>query len=85
MNILESYVRNLFPSMTYLRKDKEISSKKFKRAVFFYFNSQKNQFEIRNYFIKQTFTNINKNIKKILNSNKIPDFSNYKDVGEVFG
>lgn len=34
--------------------------------------------------MKQTFTNLNPNIKKILNSNKIPDFSNLNDVGELF-
>lgn len=40
--------------------------------------------EIRNYYIKQAFTNINPNIKKMLNSNKIPDFSSMNDVGELF-
>ena len=41
-------------------------------------------FEIRNYYIKHSYTDINKNIKKIVNSNKIPDFSNLNDVSELF-
>ena len=34
--------------------------------------------------MKQTFTSINKNIKKMLNSNKIPDFSKMQDVADLF-
>lgn len=50
----------------------------------FYYNSKKNVIEVRNYYLKHSFTNINKNIKKMLNSNKIPDFSTLNDVGEMF-
>ena len=50
----------------------------------FYYNEKKNVVEIRNYYIKKGYTNVNPNIKKMLNSNKIPDFSSLNDVGELF-
>ena len=34
--------------------------------------------------MKHTFTGINKNIKKILNSKKLPDLSKLDDIGDLF-
>lgn len=79
--LLKSYFHNLFPTKNYLKKH---NAKTFKRCVMFYYNNKKNVIEIRNYYLKHSFTNINKNIKKMLNSNKIPDFSKLNDVGEMF-
>ena len=67
--------------MKYFKKK---NVKTFKRAVLFYYNRSINIFEIWNYYIKHSYTDINKNIKKIVNSNKIPDFSNLNDVSELF-
>lgn len=80
-DLLKSYFSNLFPSLSYHKKN---NANSFKRCVMFYYNDSKNQVEIRNYYLKHTFTNINKNIKKMLNSNQIPDFSSMNDVGDLF-
>ena len=79
--LLKSYFYNLFPGRDYMKKK---NAKTFKRCVMFYYNNKKNVVEVRNYYLKHSFTNINKNIKKMLNSNKIPDFSTMNDVGEMF-
>ena len=63
-------------------KNKNI--KNFKWCILFYYNKNRNVFEIWNYYIKHSYTEINKNIKKIINSNKIPDFSNMDDVADLF-
>lgn len=81
LKMIEKYFKGLFPSTKYF---KQKNTKTFDRVVLFHFNKKANIFEIRNYYIKQTFTSINPNIKKMLNSNKIPDFSNFTDVGELF-
>ena len=81
LKMIQRYFKGLFPSTSYF---KQKNTKTFDRCVLFYFNKETNLFEIRNYYIKQTFTSINPNIKKMLNSNKIPDFSNFNDVGELF-
>jgi len=79
--LMYSLFRNLFPNLSYFKK---INAKTFKRAVMFYLNRKTNCIEVRNYFIRRTFTGINNNIKKILNTNKIPNFSNMDDIADLF-
>lgn len=48
------------------------------------FNSQKDVVYLRHYHIQSTPNNINKNLKKVIKSNKVPDLSKYDDVSEYF-
>ncbi len=79
--LMHSLFRNLFPNLSYFKK---INAKTFKRCVMFYFNRKTNSIEVRNYFIRRSFTGISNNIKKILNTNKIPNFSNMDDIADLF-
>jgi len=81
LHLMNSMFNNLFPKLSYFKK---VNAGTFKRAVMFYYDPRKNTVEIRNYYIKRAFTGVNKNIKKMLNANKIPDFSQMDDVADLF-
>lgn len=81
LHLMNSMFNNMFPKLSYFNK---VNAGTFKRAILFYYDSEKNTVEIRNYYIKRAFTGLNKNIKKILNANKIPDFSQMEDVADLF-
>lgn len=78
---MNNLFRNLFPNLTYFKK---INAKTFKWSVLFYLNPATKMIEIWNYYIKRTFTGINNNLKKILNSNAIPNFEKLQDIGDLF-
>lgn len=78
---MKSFLHNIYPSKRYLEEHK---MRNVKRNVLFHYNAEKNVIEVRNYYVKHSFTNLNNNIKKILNSNKIPDFSSMNDVSDLF-
>ena len=81
LSLMHGLFRNLFPGLSYF---KDVKANTFKRCVMFYFNKKTNQVEIRNYFMRRTFTGMNNNIKKIVNTNQIPNFANLDDVADLF-
>ena len=80
-HLMHSLFKNLFPGVLH---HKNMNANSFKRCVFFYFNKEKNVVELRNYFIKKHITDINKNLKKMLNDGHIPNFENVNDVADLF-
>lgn len=80
VGLMHSLFKNLFPGVLH---HKNLTANSFKRCVFIYHNKQKGVVEIRNYFLKKAFSDINKSIKKMLNSNVIPDFNKVEDVGDL--
>lgn len=71
---------NLFPSLNLNR----VKPSNLKRAVLVNYDAAKDLAEVRHYFIKQTYTDMNNKIKKILNNNKLPNMSNVKDISQYF-
>jgi ribosome biogenesis protein SSF1/2 len=78
--LMHSLFKNLFPGVLH---HKNLTANSFKRCVFFYYSKEKNIVEVRNYYMKKSFTEINKNFKKILNSGFLPNFANVNDVGDL--
>ena len=79
-HLMLSLFKNLFPGVLH---HKNLTANSFKRCVFFYYNKTKELVEVRNYYMKKTFTEINKSFKKILNNGFIPNFSGVNDVGDL--
>ena len=81
LQLLNAAFNNMFPKLSYFKK---VNAGTFRRAVLFYYDAKRNTVEVRNYYIKRAFTGMNKNIKKMINANKIPDFSQMDDVADLF-
>lgn len=81
LGVLRAQLKNLFPN---IKENPDANYDNCRRVVLFLFDQLKKTFEIRNYFIKKTFTGLNKGIKKLLNNEKIMDFSKVGDVSELF-
>ena len=81
LTLMNSLFRNFFPGIDHF---KNLSASTFKRAVMFYFNKELGVVEVRNYYIRRTFTGVAKNIKKIINNNTIPNFENMNDIADLF-
>lgn len=81
LHLMTSMFNNMFPKLSYFKK---VNAGTFKRAILFNYDPKRNTIEVRNYYIRRAFTGINKNIKKMLNANKIPDFSQMEDVADLF-
>lgn len=79
--LLTALFSNMFPKLSYF---KNLNAGTFKRAILVHFDEKKGSIEIRNYYIRRNYSGINKNIKKIVNSNKLPDFSKMEDVADLF-
>lgn len=78
--LMHSLFKNLFPGVLH---HKNLTANSFKRCVFIYFNKAKGVVELRNYYLKKAFSDINKSIKKMLNSNVIPDFGKVEDAADL--
>ena len=81
LKILRAQFKNLFPD---LASNKDANYDDCKRVVLFLYNKDKDVVELRNYYIKKTFSGMNKKIKKLLNNEKLLDFSKVSDVSEMF-
>jgi hypothetical protein len=55
-----------------------------KRAVYIDYHHKTDSIYLRHYHIDSTPTNINKNLKRILKTNKVPDLSQFNDISEFF-
>jgi ribosome biogenesis protein SSF1/2 len=81
LGVIKSQFKNLFPSV---KNNSQSVYKNAKRVVLFTYNADKNVFELRNYHIKKSFSGMNKGIKKLLNNERLMDFSKVGDVSELF-
>lgn len=79
-HLMHSLFKNLLPGVLHTQN---LTANSFKRCAFFYYNKTKDIVEIRNFYIKKMFTDINKSFKKILNSGHMPNFENVDDVGDL--
>jgi ribosome biogenesis protein SSF1/2 len=80
VGLMHSLFKNLFPGVLH---HKNLTANSFKRCVFVYLNKEKGVVEVRNYYLKKAFTDVNKSIKKMLNSNAILNFGKVDDVGDL--
>lgn len=80
VSLMHSLFKNLFPGVLH---HKNLTANSFKRCVFVLYNKAKGVVEIRNYYLKKAFSEINKSIKKMLNSNALLDFGKFDDVGDL--
>lgn len=71
---------NLFPSLNLNR----VKPSNLKRAVLVNYDAAKDLAEVRHYFIKQTYTDMNNKLKKILNNNRLPNLAGVKDLSQYF-
>jgi ribosome biogenesis protein SSF1/2 len=78
--LMATMFNNLFPSLN-LNQAKPSA---LKRVVLVNFDSTRDVIEWRHYYIKQNYTDINNKIKKIVNSKKIPNLSECKDLSQYF-
>ena len=81
VKLMNSLFSNLFPKDDFHRKNK-IS--KIKRIILIHYEAKTKLVEIRNYQLKRLFTGIGKGIKKIVNSDKIPDMADINDIADLF-
>ena len=81
LRVLNAQFKNLFPD---LNVNKDADYENCRRVVLFLYNQQKGLFEVRNYYVKKTFSGMNKKIKKLLNDEKLMDFSKVNDVSDLF-
>ena len=79
--LIKSQLKHLFPDIRY-NPDSEYT--KCKRVVLFLMNTRDGTLEVRNYFIRKAFSGMHKKIKKLLNNEKVMDFSKVKDVSDLF-
>lgn len=71
---------NLFPPLNLQR----VKPAAVKRMVLINWDSEKDIIEIRHYFIKQSLTDMNNKIKKMINNKRLPNLSEIKDLSQYF-
>lgn len=78
--IMSTMFNNLFPGLDLQR----VKPSKLKRVVLINFDGEKDLVEWRHYYIKQNYTDMNNKIKKIVNSKKLPNLGDIKDLSQYF-